>query len=289
MAVYDGPFLYKEDRSLAHNGEVPHFQEYALQCSVMISGSNDLSSFGIYRKKVGDNTVGNWNVHFWEKYKNDCYAFGLWCADGYHRSSSIGITNVDARLVERFREFLLKDFSESRLRLRIYHPHGMQPDKNLFRHLSTNIVSYPMRKSAQIAMQLYVNSRPLLRLMQQSRKNVIQMRDRDQIEAYFAGRFDGDGSVNTDGKTYCRVAYSGEQEAKVDQQLLAKIGYENTSVYHYRRAREHILYISKNIAQSFVGAISRYSITTPEMHVPVPVETFPPFLRKEREDGRSAG
>jgi len=219
------------------------------------------------------NTVGNWNVHFWEKYKNDCYAFGLWCADGYHRSSSIGITNVDVRLVERFREFLLKEFPESRLRLRMYHPYGMQPEKKQFQHLSTNIVSYPMRKSAQTAMQLYVNSRPLLRLIQMSRKNVELMDNHEQIAAYFAGRFDGDGSVGADGKTYCRIAYSSGQEAKIDQQLLAKIGYGKTSVYHYRRAQEYVLYISKNIAKSFIGVIGRYSITTPEMHAPIPVET----------------
>jgi len=220
------------------------------------------------------NTVGNWNVHFWEKYEDDCYAFGLWCADGYHRSSSIGITNIDIRLVEKFRDFLLKEFPEQRLRLRMYHPRGIEPDINTFRHLSTDIVSYPMRKSAQIAMQLYVNSRPLLRLIQTSRKNVGLMNNHEQIAAYFAGRFDGDGSVSADGKTYCRIAYSTEAEAKVDKALLAKIGYENTSVYHYRRAQEHILYISKNIAQSFIGTISRYATTTPEMHAPIPVETL---------------
>lgn len=225
------------------------------------------------QKKMLGNTVGNWNLHFWEKYKNDCYAFGLWCVDGYHRSSSIGITNIDIRLVEKFREFLLKEFPKSKLRLRMYHPKSIEPDIAQFRHLSTDIVSYPMRKSAQIALQLYVNSRPLLRLIQSSRKNVGIMSDREQIAAYFAGRFDGDGSVNSDRKTYCRIAYSTEAEAKMDQALLAKIGYEKTSVYHYRHAQEYCLYVSKNIAQSFIGAISRYSITTPEMHIPIPVET----------------
>lgn len=239
---------------------------------MMGAGTNDLI-LSESRKKERDNTVGNWNVHFWEKYPDDCYAFGLWCADGYHRSSSIGITNIDIRLVERFREFLLKDFSESRLRLRIYHPYGMQPDKNVFQHLSTIIVSYPMRKSAQIALQLYLNSRPLLRLMRASRKNVGLMSERQQIAAYFAGRFDGDGSVNADAKTYCRITYSGREEAEIDQNLLAKIGIDASSVYHYRHAREYCLYVSKNIAQSFIGLISRYAITTPEMHVPIPVET----------------
>ena len=255
----------------------------------MLVGGNDLSLFGVIREKERDNTVGSWSTHFWEKYKNDCYAFGLWCADGYHRSSSIGITNIDIRLIEKFREFLLKEFPESRLRLRMYHPKSVEPDIAQFRHLSTNIVSYPMRKSAHIAMQLYVNSRPLLRHIQASRKNVGLMTNHEQIATYFAGRFDGDGSVSADSKTYCRIAYSTEAEARIDQQLLAKIGYENTSVYHYRHAQEYCLYVSKNIAQSFIGTISRNAITTPEMCIPTPVETFPPFLQKEREDGRSAG
>lgn len=238
----------------------------------MRAGINDLILSESWKKEQG-NTVGNWNVHFWEKCPDDCYSFGLWCADGYHRSSSIGITNVDSRLVERFREFLLKEFPESRLRLRIYHPYGTQPDKNLFRHLSANIVSYPMRKSAQIALQLYLNSRPLLRLMQASRRDVELMSNQEQIAAYFAGRFDGDGSVNADAKTYCRIAYSSAAEAEIDQRLLEKIGIVPASVYHYRHAQEYCLYVSKNIAQSFVKKISRYSTTTPEMHIPVPVET----------------
>lgn len=238
----------------------------------MVAGINDLI-LSESRKKAQGNTVGNWNVHFWEKYPDDCYAFGLWCADGYHRSSSIGITNIDVRLVERFREFLLKDFPKSRLRLRIYHSHGIQPDKNVFRHLSTTIVSYPMRKSARVALQLYLNSRPLLRLMRMSRKNVALMSNREQVAAYFAGRFDGDGSVNADAKTYCRIAYSTKEEAEIDQKLLAKIGIDISSVYHYRHAQEYCLYVSKNIAQSFIGLISRYATTTPEMHVPIPVET----------------
>ena len=169
---YDGPFRCKADRSLAHNGEAQYFTSDTRYNRVVNSRLMTWSPSGTFRKNVVGNTVGNWNLHFWEKYKDDCYAFGLWCADGYHRSSSIGITNVDVRLVEKFREFLLKEFPESRLRLRMNHPYGIEPDIKLFQHLSTNIVSYPMRKSAQIALQLYVNSRPLLRLIQISRKNV---------------------------------------------------------------------------------------------------------------------
>ena len=35
----------------------------------------------------------------------DFYILGLWLADGYWRSSSIGLTSVDTRLIERFKRF----------------------------------------------------------------------------------------------------------------------------------------------------------------------------------------
>jgi len=109
--------------------------------------------------------------------------------------------------------------------------------------------------------------------MQTSRERAELMEQPEQIAAYFAGRFDGDGSVNKDGKTFCRIAYSTEAEAKMDQMLLVKIGVTATSVYHYRQAREYCLYISKNVAQSFIDLIRRYATTTPEMHTSIPVET----------------
>ena len=207
------------------------------------------------------------------EYPKHCYAFGLWCADGYHRSSSIGITNVDMRLVKKFREFLVELFPPDRLRLRVYHPRHIIPDVEMFLEISEQIVSYPMRKCRQCAMQLYVNCRPLLRMMQRSRANVSEMTAREQVVAYFAGRFDGDGSVNADGKTYCRIVYTTESEARIDQKLLAKIGFEKTSVYEYKAAHAYVLYVSKTIAQEFITEISRYSISTPNIRTLLPVET----------------
>lgn len=48
------------------------------------------------------------------------YAFGLWCADNYWWSSSIGLTNVDAELVLRFAKLLMRFVLSERLKLRVY-------------------------------------------------------------------------------------------------------------------------------------------------------------------------
>ena len=216
------------------------------------------SPSGTNRKNIVGNTVGSWSTHFWKKYPQHCYAFGLWCADGYHQTSSIGLTSVNAQFIKRFREFLLGEFPASRLRLRIYYPHGLRPDAETFRGFSDIVVMYPMRKCKQIALQLYVNSRPLLRLMQRSREEVLKMEEKDAIAAYFAGRFDGDGSIASDGRKYCRIVYGGEAEAKRDQTLLAKIGIPNASVYHYRRAGEWCLYIPRSNSEKFTALINQF-------------------------------
>ncbi len=216
------------------------------------------SASDINQEKVAGNTVGSWSTHFWKKYPQHCYAFGLWCADGYHRTSSIGLTSVNAQFIKRFREFLLGEFPASRLRLRIYYPHGKRPDAESFREYSDIVVMYPMRKCKQIALQLYVNSRPLLRMIQKSRREVWRMTDKDAIGAYFAGRFDGDGSIDADNRRYCRIVYSNEAEAGHDRKLIAKIGISNASVYDYKVAGEWCLYIPRSDAEKFQKIINQF-------------------------------
>ncbi len=47
------------------------------------------------------NPVGRTNTTFSIfKDKRNIYIFGLWCADGYYRSSSIGLTSVDEVLIK---------------------------------------------------------------------------------------------------------------------------------------------------------------------------------------------
>ncbi len=57
------------------------------------------------------NTVGSANTDFWNlTTADDAYIVGLWCADGYYRTSSIGISNTNLALVGKFRDFFLEFF-----------------------------------------------------------------------------------------------------------------------------------------------------------------------------------
>jgi len=50
----------------------------------------------------------------------DSYILGLWGADRYLRTSSIGLSNTNKILIKRFSEFLLSRLPTERLRLRVY-------------------------------------------------------------------------------------------------------------------------------------------------------------------------
>lgn len=180
------------------------------------------------------------------------YILGLWCADGYFWSSSIGVTSVDKRLVDRFEDYLIGLFPKERIKLRIYYPRGKRPN-------GSNKSMYSMRLAKQVAYQLYVNSRPLLRLFQQAEHEVDTL-PVQHILAYFAGRFDGDGSVDKNLRNDLRIAYSNQTEAEVDRSLLAKLERYKLSVYRYRSARTYVLYISRNSAKKFLNDIAPYSI-----------------------------
>lgn len=200
-----------------------------------------------------DNTVGSLNeLHTLITNCESAYIFGLWCADGYFWSSSIGITNVDRKLVDRFARYLGTLFPKERIKLRTYYPQGQKP---------RGIVSpaYPMRLAKQIAYQLYVNSRPLLRLFQSVESNV-ELLPNEYILAYFAGRFDGDGSVDRNLRNDLRIVYSNKEEATTDQRLLAKLNRYKTRIYYYKGARTHILYVSRNDAKQFLHDIALYSM-----------------------------
>ncbi len=178
------------------------------------------------------------------------YIMGLWCADGYYWSSSVGITNVDKRLVMRFASFLRRFFPRERIKLRIYYPLGQRPIEKR--------TAYRMRLAKQIAYQLYVNSRPLLRLFRQT-ENTLSTLSRKYVFSYFAGRFDGDGSIAHDLRRDMRITYGNKAEAVIDQQLLHKCGYE-TNVYHYKGARTYVLYIPPRSAQTLLRSIQPRSL-----------------------------
>ncbi len=188
------------------------------------------------------NTVGSANSDFWNlKTKDDAYIVGLWCADGYHRTSSIGLSNTDIDLVEKFKEFFmkLKFLTAERLKLRIYNP-----DKF---------------KRRTRAYHLYVNSRPLLRKFKEFKNDAKKYIDKNLILPYIAGRFDGDGSVGKDFYRDCRIVYGDEKEAESDLELMKLSGFQKMKIYNYRRAKTFCLYFSRLETNKFLSLIYPYS------------------------------
>lgn len=129
-------------------------------------------------------------------------------------------------LVERFRKFLKEHFPVERIKFKDNH--------------------------------LFVNSRPLLREFRTARKSLENLRQHKIIRAYFAGRFDGDGSIDKNLRNDCRIVYTRQSEAEIDKRLLKRIGITKTKVYYYRSAKTFCLYISRCEAKKFLENILPY-------------------------------
>ena len=192
------------------------------------------------------NTVGRMDTTFCN-FSNveNAYAFGLWCADGYHRTSSIGLTNTDANLIEKFRMFLLRYFPKERIKMRIY---------------SRDSSFYYLKNAIKPAYQIYVNSRVLLRCFKNAKKNPkLFLNDAKSISAYFAGRFDGDGSINRDLRSDLRIVYGNKEEAEKDSILLKELGI-TSKIYFYKSARTFVLYILRNESEKFLNMITPFTL-----------------------------
>ena len=176
------------------------------------------------------NTVGSTSTNFCNFFSNekDAYILGLWCADSYWWASSIGLSNTDSDLIERFREFLKEHFPDERIKFNRSH--------------------------------LFVNSRPLLREFMAAKQNLENLRKVEVIRAYFAGRFDGDGSIDKNLRNDCRIVYGRKSEAETDKELLKRIGICNTKIYYYKTAKTFCLYISRYEAKRFLENIKSYSL-----------------------------
>jgi len=190
-------------------------------------------------KNMG-NPVGSSSANFCNFLSNekDAFILGLWCADCYWWSSSIGLSNTDNDLIDVFRQFLKKSFAEERIKFNRNH--------------------------------IFVNSRPLLREFRNAEDNLEKLEKPEIISAYFAGRFDGDGSVDKNMRNDCRIVYSNEKEAKVDQKLLEKIGIKNTKVYHYASAMTYCVYISRYESGKLLEHIKPYSIKLQKLALVTP-------------------
>lgn len=176
------------------------------------------------------NTVGSACANFciFNSSTEDAYILGLWCADGYWWSSSFGLSNTDDILIKKFKKFFGKHFSKNRIKFNNHH--------------------------------IFVNSRPLLREFRKAQESLKELKKPSIIQAYFAGRFDGDGSVKNDLRTDCRIVYGNQKEARTDQMLLKRIRIQKTRVYHYTSARTFCLYTSRYEAKKFLNMILPYSI-----------------------------
>lgn len=209
------------------------------------------------------NTVGSINVNKLISNPKKAYILGLFCADGYQRTSSIGLSNSDEDLLERFALFLRNYFSEERLKIRTYHPPEMKiikiSDKISSLTLTQNIVCYPSLKAKRISCHVYVNSRPLLRVFNLA-KTKLEKIDKKAIASYMAGRFDGDGSVNKVKDRDFRIVYSNYKEAKIDQNLLRKIGIHKTSIYHYKHAGTFCLYVWRQEIKKITKLLIPFSV-----------------------------
>ncbi len=182
------------------------------------------------------NTVGSKGFF---KTAQDFYILGLWLADGYWRSSSIGLTSVNLQLIKRFAAFLKRAAPKHCIKKRVY---GLDNKS----------------KRKQIAIQIYVNSRALTRLF-------ISYKTADKIDvpnkflsAYLAGRIDGDGYIDTKHRSGIRIAYSSKQDALRDLYLLG--GNKYISFYHYKASRTFVLYLKKHYREKIKEETKKFSV-----------------------------
>lgn len=217
----------------------------------------------------------------------DAYILGLWCADGYHRSSSIGLSNIDVRLIKIFSDFLVKVLSKERLRLRIYHSKIITNSLVLPIRISTKKVSNLIsKKSKHVAYHVYVNCRPLLREFKKAKNDIKIFEDNDISWAYLAGRFDGDGSVDKNLRNDLRIVYSNLEDANKDYELIKLLGLTKTKIYHYRTSSTYCIYVSRYDSKTFLQGILPYSVKLQKLEFePRRDLSSPTFLRKEELDG----
>jgi hypothetical protein len=203
------------------------------------------------------NTVGSGHVMLTSN--EEAYILGLWCADGYHRTSSFGLSSINVQLIKRFAKYLLSQFKHERLRLRIYIPahHNICPP-SLISEICDKISYLRMTKARNVAYQVYVNSRPLLRRFMELKTRISDISD-EEVIPYIAGRFDGDGSVAEDLRRDLRIVYGNKEEALRDKNLLNKIRGYRIQIYCYRKARTYCLYVSRYDAKGFIEDIKPFS------------------------------
>lgn len=170
----------------------------------------------------------------------------------------MGVSNTDWRLVKWTADFLAKVCSPDRVRWRVYLPMGTEMPVML-KSLGQSYVIRPGRKAKQVAYHVYVNHRPYLRQVRQWVEEIDQW-PKWAIWPYFAGRFDGDGSVAASGRWGARIAYGSCEEAAEDQVLLARFPHIEARVYWFRAAGMSVLYVLRKDTPAFLDAIRPFSV-----------------------------
>ena len=206
------------------------------------------------------NTVGDSSAGFCKFFADPSHAYilGLWCADGYHRTSSIGLSNVNENLIQKFADFLKTLLPADRLKLKVYLNRNIVAKTVSFGIL--DIKNFYSAKAKQPAYHVYVNSRPLLSEFKLAK---LSNKDFDSIQAtyaYLAGRFDGDGTIGKDMRRDLRISYTTKLEAEADKELLEKLGFRLCKVYYYKTSVAYVLYVSRFEAEKFIEKILLYSL-----------------------------
>ncbi|MFW6122352.1 MAG: hypothetical protein ACOC80_15830 [Petrotogales bacterium] len=185
------------------------------------------------------------------------YILGLWCADGYHRTSSVGLTNCNVKLVLKFYKFFENLYSKSRIKMRIYLPKTKNPDLRIVKIVNNNYNECLNFKGNVVAYQVYVNDRKLLNQFKRSRNNRLELK-KEKILQYMCGRFDGDGSINNNLRSEMRIVYGSLEEAQIDRQLFTKLKLD-TRLYHYKTANTYCVYYTVDSTKKIVKDMKQYS------------------------------
>lgn len=165
----------------------------------------------------------------------DYYNLGLWLADGYWWSSSIGLSSSDRRFLRRFSKFLKRIAPDSPLKRRIY-----KSDQG---------------KRKKRAEHIYINNRVITREFLSYKKKKFSIPERF-LSAYLAGRIDGDGSIDQKYRSGIRIAYGDKQDAERD---VAFLGKDNVSLYRYKAAKTWVIYLRKHFRDKIIPKVAKYS------------------------------
>jgi intein/homing endonuclease len=162
------------------------------------------------------------------------YILGLFRADGYTRTGTFGVTNRNPEILKRAGA-ILSNFGQAK---------WIADEKG------------PLR--------VYVSSRPRKRefdrIMQQTERKLTQ--NKNLIAAYFAGKYDGDGSYWKKERLRFKITYGKPKDFLSDQKLLLSLGISSI-IREYKNANAFDLEISSSNALAFFGLIRKFSIKCP--------------------------